>query len=724
MNHQLTTLAPTRFVAPGDARRTAFRLAILLAALTIVSGCSPRSRLNVLLVTFDTTRADHIGCYGYNEISTPTLDGLAAESVVFEQAHTAVPITLPSHSTIMTGLYPPAHGARDNGLFVLGDDVPTLASILSGSGYATAAAIGAFPLLGRFGISQGFEFFDDNVLTPEIDFRGRPTIPKHGMFFDERRAEDVNAALLSWFESSLREPFFAWAHYFDPHQPFAPPTPYDQLYATHPYDGEIAYADGCFGRLIARLKELGVWDRTAVVFVADHGEGLGEHDEATHSMLLYETTLHVPLIIRIPGQPPRRVAQPVGTVDIAPTLLDLLEIPNPPEMQGRSLLPAMQGSELEPRALYAETLSPRLSNGWGELRAVYVESRKYIHGPRPELYDLHTDPAELSDLAAARPAEVAEMYGLLDRELQRIRRGEAIQPVDLDSSTRDRLEALGYLGQASDEDLVVVDTLRGDGPPPQDLVASVSDLSAAKQLLVDGRAHGAREVLLDLQRQQPENLAVLEMLASAELQLGRVDRALAWLDELERLDRSSDVRARLELSIAVRMFIDGDLQGSLERCNRALSIQPGAQAEYLRAVTLSRLGDTGGFQAALERTLELDPTHGPARVDLGVQLAAQGRPDAAREAFLQAIHDRPYLPRAHYNLGTLLVATEDLVGATAAFERALAIQPTYIAPQYALLALDIDRGDLASARDRLNQIFEIDPAAPEVTKARQLLEDQ
>ncbi|MEM6456594.1 MAG: sulfatase, partial [Acidobacteriota bacterium] len=305
------------------------------AAGLVALGCAPAPppAWNVLIVTFDTTRADHLGAYGHRGARTPVVDGLAADGVLFEHTYATVPITLPSHTTIMTGKVPLTHGVRDNGLFTVGAEQETLAEILGARGYRTAAAIGAFPLTAQFGLDQGFELYDDHVSADFEDLYGDRVVPKAELFFDERKAARVNEAALPWLEENADAPFFLWLHYFDPHYPHDPPPPYDQLFAHEPYDGEIAYADESLGVMLDHLERLGVRDRTLVVFTADHGEGRGEHNESTHSMLVYNSTMRVPLIVAVPGGQPagRRVDERVSTVDILPTVLDLLGIAPPAE---------------------------------------------------------------------------------------------------------------------------------------------------------------------------------------------------------------------------------------------------------------------------------------------------------------------------------------------------------------------------------------------------------
>ncbi|MCG8457316.1 MAG: sulfatase, partial [Holophagales bacterium] len=316
------------------------RLAAIALLAHSIAGCDGPPPMNVLLVTLDTTRADRLGCYGRENAGTPNLDRLAAEGFLFENAFSTVPITLPSHATMFTGRYPLAHGVRDNGLFSLPESETTLAERLRERGYAAGAAVGCFPLARGFGIEQGFDFFDDHITLNVEDLRGRRVEAKRGVYFDERPSAQVNDALLPWLREHSDRPFFAWLHYWDPHQPHIPPPPFDQVYLHDLYQGEIAFADQSLGTVLRTLEELGVADRTLVVVVADHGEGLGDHREESHSMLAYNSTLRVPMIMRVPGlEGGHRLTRRVGTVDLLPTLLDLLGLEADDSVQGRSLAP-------------------------------------------------------------------------------------------------------------------------------------------------------------------------------------------------------------------------------------------------------------------------------------------------------------------------------------------------------------------------------------------------
>lgn len=708
---------------------TSAPLATLLVLCLALLGCKRQERWNVLLVTFDTTRADHLACYGHEAIQTPAIDRLASEGVLFEQAYATVPITTPSHSSILTGKYPLAHGVRDNGLFVLPDGQETLAEILGEAGWSTAAAIGAFPLISKFGLDQGFELYDDGVTPPTDNFLGDRALPKAGLYFDERRAARVNEALLPWLEEHHGEPFFAWAHYYDPHQPFQPPSPYDQLYAGRPYDGEIAYSDESFGALLDRLRELGVYERTIVVFTSDHGEGRGEHSELTHSTLIYNTTLHVPFIVHVPGvEGGRRVGAPVSSVDIVPTVLDLLGLPIPDDVQGRSLAPVLRGDEdaegledLSRRPLYAETLSPRLGFGWGELRALMRGDHKLIYGPRPELYDLGADPRELDDLFE-REGELAER---MERELSRFLVEHAAQDLDaaveMDEETRRKLMALGYIGGGGDGAETITEELRSDGIPPQDRVGDISDLSLAKQLLFNRQPLRALEVVERLLDGHPENPTYLEMLATANLQLGRLERALEVIDEVRGMETASGVADRLLLPLGTLLFYRGEYERAEEVLGQSLEGESNAVAHYLLANIHSARGDRPAERAALEAALAADPTYASARVDLAIRHAQAGEREQAETELRRAMADQPYFAKAFYNYGAFLAEGGQLEDAVPQFRRAVELRPDYWQGYFALVSLHLGLEAWDEANRYLKTLEDRAPHSPEAARARALV---
>src|SRR3954454_8348043 len=400
---------------------------------------------NVLLVTIDTLRADHVGAYGSALGATPTLDRFAAEGLRFDVAHAHVPLTLPSHTTIMTGLYPIANGVHDNGSFRYDESKPTLAGELKRAGYRTAAFVGAFVLDARFGLNAGFDLYDDRVQGSSANLE-----------IVQRSAEAVLAPAFAWIAENQepknqerrtpnaeRRPWFAWVHLYDPHEPYTPPEPYASRYPQDPYSGEIAYADASLGAFVDRLRAAHALDRTLVLIASDHGESLGEHGERTHGLFAYESTLRVPLIMWAPGSiAARAVAAPARLVDIMPTVADLVGAPIGPT-DGRSLRPLAGGEQADDPGSYFEALNANLTRNWAPLKGLLRGGLKLVDLPLPELYDLNADPGEGHNLYAAQRDRARD----LELRLDRLNAGTtaAPPPGPLDSEAEARLRSLGYV---------------------------------------------------------------------------------------------------------------------------------------------------------------------------------------------------------------------------------------------------------------------------------------
>jgi len=430
-----------------------------MAALALggAAGCSKPAADNLLLVSFDTTRADRLSAYGYPRVTSANIDGLAERGALFTMAYSHVPSTLPAHSTMFTGLLPPQHGVRCNGKFRLPESRETLAEILAKAGFDTGAVVGAFPIAARFGIAQGFQTYDDDFASSAVTAKrrkGRMDDPGFWIGHDfvdfERGADEVTDRALAWLDGR-KSRWFLFAHYFDPHWPYEPAEEWGAMYDS-PYDAEIAYADTHLGRLLDKVASLP--GRTLVVFTADHGEGLGDHQEAMHNRFLYDATMRVPLIIALDGKVPRklRVNDLVGHADLLPTVLELLGVPAPDGLAGRSLVPLLIGRSLPARPLYAETLVPALERPLGiEVRAWLEPPFKLIltqtpGGERIELYDIVADPAETQNLARSRESLATEMAARLAEERERIERAApAPESIVVDPETEARLKSLGYL---------------------------------------------------------------------------------------------------------------------------------------------------------------------------------------------------------------------------------------------------------------------------------------
>lgn len=709
------------------ALRTFLQIALVSAPLISglsVSSCSRRPDWNVLIVTFDTTRADHLHCYGNQEIETPNVDRLANEGFLFEQAISPVPITLPSHASIMTGKIPLAHGVRDNALFVLSSQQTTLAEMLKTKGYHSAAAIGGFPLVEKYGLNQGFDLYDDRLQTAtQFANRGDPPVP--GRFFDERRASQVNESVIPWLKENSRRRFFLWLHYYDPHQPFNAPAPYNQIYARNGYLAEIAYADEAFGKIIEVIKSLGVYERTLVVFTSDHGEGLGQHNEYTHSLLLYDSTLHIPLIIKIPGQAGgRRIGDRVGLIDILPTILELLDIDVPNDLQGVSLGPLIEtqgvGSEWS-SVYYAETLSPRLTRGWGELRALYANQFKFVFGPRKELFDLNQDAGELNNLFADGSSDLSNWQRRLAGYIDKHRTAQTVQPVELDRVTLQKLMALGYVHFSRGKFEMKQDALDDQGDPPQDRIQEISMYSEAKTALFDKKPLQAIAHIEELIQIEPNNPIYLELLAEAELMLGRIDRCLALIHRIWQLDESMIV---LEDFLKLVCLIDlskNQYDDFAELLEIAVNKSQDASVFFLFARFHARNGNPGAEKESLARCLQIEPDHPQGTLNWAIWNARKGNQKEAEKSFRKVIQLTPYSHSGHFNYGLFLLQNNDPSESSRYFEKAHTLAPAHLPTLLGLVQSHARSGENKTALRYFDDLKMLSPESSQTRDAKEFL---
>ncbi len=603
------------------------------------------SGFNVLLITLDTMRADHLGCYGHRGIQTPNLDALAGRGVRFAKAFTPSPSTLPGHGTILTGLYPYRHGARTNGSHKLGPQNVTMAEVLKENGYATMAAISAYVLDSRFGPDQGFDLYDDD-LSRGVKYSNRS--------IRERPAEFTNEVVFGWLDRHVRSKFFVWVHYFDAHAPYLPPEPYRSRYAAQPYDGEIAHVDEQIGALLARLDKLGLRDKTLVIVAGDHGEGLGQHGEATHSLLVYDATLHTPLIFHNPALFLQGyvVEHAVTNAAIMPTVLDLLGIESEQQFDGASLLqPAAQW----PQQLYAETITTLIHHGWAPLFALRDSKLKYIHGPRPELYDIVEDPDELVDLIDRRPEDVVALAAALNGHIGVDSFGEKAitQATALDRETAAKLAALGYVGSVVDPEGIDLEAaVRMD---PKDAILHFEKVQHAGHLIEAGNFHEGVTLLETAVDEVPGDTHTLRSLGGAYLTMGRTDDALRlFLRSLEIDSGNAGVHTRIaRIYIGQRQFEEA--RSMLEQ---AKALDPKYAAVYAAEGALAvSLGRPDEATRLFERAIEMDPgTTGPqALVEMGLLHLRVLDYDKARQAFKRAIEIDAFNGMAHAGLGSILV---------------------------------------------------------------------
>ena len=638
--------------AAPERRRVALGLALFAVAAfgSTLLFVRSRPRPNVLLVTIDTLRADHVGCYGHRAAATPVLDALAARGLRFATAVAHAPLTAPSHASILTGLLPLGHGVRDNGSFVLPPSPTTLAEVFRDAGYRTAAFVSGFPLDRRFGFARGFETYDDRML------RGRD--PRRAAYV-ERTAADVTRAAVDWLRA-VRAPWFAWVHYFDPHAPYDPPADLAARFAASPYDGEIAFVDRELGRLLAAADE--GRPGALVLVTSDHGESLGEHGEATHGVFVYDATLRVPWIMAGPGLPRGRVSPVVARgIDVAPTLVDYAGLAVPRAMQGRSLRPAADGREMEDAPAYAESLFCKLNLGWAGLHAWRTAQWKMVDAPRPELYDLRTDPGETRDVAEARAHDAEALRSGLRRTLE-ARAPDAAASAGADVA--ERLRSLGYVGGAAPP--------HPTGRDPKDGIALVERLERG---LAEARANPALAAR--------ELSAVLD--EDEDAPLARRYRAIAYQFGGRYADSIADIRALeskgpLSLDdltvLAESLRLAGRHAEALATLDRAAALDPRApEPPILRARTLRAMGRSADARAALEAALALDPASGEARRGLGELALERGAVDEAT-ALLEPVvaGDATNVP-ALLGLGVARVRAGRVDEGLALFERAVALDP-------------------------------------------------
>ena len=609
------------------------------------SGPSRTPYPNIVLITLDTTRADRMGFLGSKRGLTPNLDTLAHEGVVFTRAFSHVPLTPPSHATILTGTYPQFNHVNDFGV-KLPDDVPDLPEILRAHGYHTGAFVSSLildPIEGAApGFDRGFDIYDAGFHTRRFGQDRYRTI--------ERRADDVLAHALAWIDKHSQGPFFVWLHFYDAHDPYDPPEPFKSRYPSAPYDGEIAYVDSVVAKLVNQLRARGLYERAMMAVMADHGEALGEHGETAHGVFLYDETMHVPLLMKMTGErfAGKRIDSRVGLVDVAPTILQIAGLPVPSSMQGQSLLTMMQppvgGAEAATadRPVYSESDYPRKAFGWSSLRAWRTSKYLFIEAPRSELYDQATDLHADHDISADAPAVTQTLKTQVDAFRQNTSSSTTAASQAADPRAQEKLSALGYV--ASGDDVSVREGIKDTGADPKDNVEIVN-------LLHDG--------MLDLEEMRyREAVSKLEQVLArdpipvAYVQLGT---ALSWLKEYEKalpiLRKAAEMRpdqmmTRYELGLA--LFETGDYEHSVPEFQAAIAKAPKWGAlHFSLAAAYARMDRIADSQKELQTTVELDPSNFRGNLLLGKMLTFQGKPAAGLPNLKKAARLQPNSVEAH-----------------------------------------------------------------------------
>ena len=619
---------------------------LLISALAVAA---PRPRTSVpdnfLLITLDTLRPDHLGCYGDRQVRTPNIDSLAADGTRFVHAYTPVPITLPSHTVMMTGTYPMYSGIHDFSGNRLNPQQPTLASILRQRGYATGAVLGSAVLDHRFGLDRGFDFYYDH-----FDFN---RLEEANLDLMKRPGNVVVDQALRWLAVNSARPFFLWVHIYDAHSPYEPPPPFDREYAGRPYDGEIAFADLQLGRLLRFLKQKRLYGRTLIVLSGDHGESLGEHGEKTHGFFIYDSTLRIPFIVKLPAGERHvpALAQPVNTLDLLPTALAVLKVAPPADAQGVSLLSEILGKPRPapgPAQLYSESFLPLLHFDWSDLRGIQVGNYHFIDVPKPELYDIAADPGELRNIYAQKPAIAQELKAQLESMERKYTAGaQQAQTIPLDPVLMERLKSLGYAAFSGGHPAKPGDNRQL--PDPKDRIAMFELVSQA----IDESQHG----------RYADSTAHLAQALKTEENCVPVHYLLGL--DYYRMRNYSD---------------------SIREFQRVLQLSPDYNLVYFYlGLAYARAGDYPNSIQYLQRTLKADATNFSAAYNLGAAYLKTGAVEQGAGAFRQAIQIYPGYEPAHLALGEVLLYQQNLDDTVAELRpsvcRRRAVRPPARVPQ-------------------------------------------
>lgn len=706
-----------------------------LAALTLVACRSSRSPspnknvsrtgvsssavqpqpVNVVLITLDTVRADHLHCYGYENIKTPTVDGLAANGVLFEKAVTQTPLTEPSHASIFTGTYPNVNHVRDNG-FELPPSSVTLATILQRAGWDTAGFISSAVLSRQFGFNRGFATYDGQGMEATDKITGQPVAA--------RPANITVDHAISWLNTQSGKPFFVWLHLYDAHTPYHPPAQFLKQYPKSPYDAEIAFEDQQLGRFLGVVRKKSLPEKTLVLLLSDHGEGLGQHGEDGHGIFLYDSTVRIAWIMTGPGIPAGvRVRQQAREIDALPTVLDLLGGKASSAIQGTSLVPAFSGKTVPTTYSYEETLYPKINMGWAELRGIHTADWMYVRAPRPELYDLDKDPGELNNVIATHPKEFRE----LEAELKRSSRlgsnnTETVVTRPLDQKTLNQLRSLGYVGGASDSHI----TLNGTGADPKDMLkvlrafdaisgsegeklSSASKISILQQAIQQdptnpylystlaeqyrgtGQNGLALQTCLAALHHGIKDEVIFSLLGDMYLHAGNAKEAILFFQQGVEID---PLNLQTQINLASAYGRNGQFADAERIFHFVIGIEPNSQAYFgLGMIALNR-HDDAATRTDFDRAVQLDPDNLEAEYNLGLFCAQNHDMPCARTAFQRFLAKaspeyQNLVPQAEYILGVVCAQTHDIPCARTAFRAFLAKTP----PEYRSIVPQV-KGDL------------------------------
>jgi len=694
-------------------KRALFGVAFLVLALT---ACGPKSdKLEVsrgtpvIIISIDTLRADHLPMYGYKGVETPALDALRRDAVLYQNAYTATPLTFPSHTSLLTGVLPAVHGVRDNVGYLLDagkitrGELPFLPWLLKQQGYATGGAVSAYVLLGKNGLKTGFDFYEDG-----IEFQ-----QNRGLGGLQRPGSETLRVSESWLKQSAGKPFFFFFHIYEPHTPYTPPEPFASRYK-QPYDGEIAAADQIVGNLLAELKSLDAYDRALIVLLSDHGEGLGDHGEDEHGVLLYREAIHVPLLLKLPRsqRAGTTAAAPVGLTDVAPSILELLGLSRPKPLGPPALIAGTA------RNIYSETFYPRLHFGWSDLASLAGARWHYIEGPSPELYDMASDPAETRNLLTSE----RRVYADLRKEMQGYDRALAA-PTAVDEETRKAMMSLGYMASGAG-------AVSGPLPDPRSHLGALADLKVGFQHMSRKEYSDAAGAFRKVLATNPQMVDAWEFLATSLQKLGQKDDALAAYREALRISHGSP---HIAVAAASLYFEMGQLDEAATHARMALATNASFAHGLLAQIALMKNdlsgAETEARQALDEKSLRVGPL-----VTLAEVRHARGDYKGSLETLRQAqaaydqreAKDPDLLRGLNLVRGKCQADLGDAVAAEASFRKEMELFPENIRAFSSLAILYALSGRGPEVAPVLQQMVAANPtpaAYAEAVKTLRLLKD-
>ncbi|MDP8218147.1 MAG: sulfatase-like hydrolase/transferase [Candidatus Theseobacter exili] len=715
-------------------------IACLISITFFAKKDKTRHRPNVLFIIVDTLRSDHLGCYGYDKIKTPNIDSLAEKGILFKDTLSQVPLTFPSHCSLFTSTYPQYNEVRDNGTYILDESAVTLAERLKDYGYKTAAFVSTFVLNKHLKLDQGFDVYDDD--TDSKERRKKKKVVR--MIEGERTASEVTQKALEWLKLNKDDRFFLWVHYYDPHTIYEPPSPYKEIYKDNLYDGEIAYTDEYIGKLLAEFKNLGLEKDTLIVFAADHGEGLGQHDESGHAVFIYDSTLKVPLIFSWPGVIPegKTVESQVRLVDVMPTILDLLHIKKNREIQGKSLIKLIVKKIRSLNLIaYGESLYAHLRYNWSPLHSLRTEEWKYIKSPQPELYNIREDPLELVNLAEDKPGILKKMDRALEKFLKKTSAPESKETkVKMDEDTKAKLMSLGYIQGDFNKD--------SKEPVPRDMIKvleliNLSDRKANSGM-VDEAIKGFKEVL----RIDPENKEVYQHLAQCYKEKDEYELAVKYFkkaasynpedpmvhDGLGNVYKSMGMleEAFEEFTLAHKLDPEdpavinnigwyyqqkSDYDKAMEYYDKAIEIDSEFATVYVnKAICYRKQGDYDKAKENLDIAFDLDPEIAFANAEKGALVATLGNVDEGIVYCKKAVEIDPESFDGHNNLGFCYEMNGQFREAIPQYLKAIEISPWNSLPRCNLANTYLKIRAYLKAKEQMEEALKLKPGDKEIIR--------